>query len=137
MESLSENQFPPLTVETTVKIPVPCVDRGKVDANNVLGVILSVTDDGFYKIGTKNGILSSLYARNQIFQCKEQFISSNDVPNIEIPLRTASTQNSLTGGQGFIFCSCKTKCTTRRCKCKQLNILCSSKCHGSNMCSNK
>ncbi|XP_022177881.1 KRAB-A domain-containing protein 2-like [Myzus persicae] len=137
MKLLSENLFPPLTVETTVKIPVPCVDRGKVDANNVLGVILSVTDDGFYKIGTKNGILSSLYARNQIFQCKEQFISSNDVPNIEIPLRTASTQNSLTGGQEFIFCSCKTKCTTRRCKCKQLNILCSSKCHGSNMCSNK
>jgi hypothetical protein len=59
------------------------------------------------------GILSSLYGRNQIFQCKELFISSNDVPNIEIPLRTASIQNSLTGGQGLIFCSCKTKCTTR------------------------
>jgi hypothetical protein len=134
---MSENQFSPLNVKMTVKIPVPCVDRGKVDANNVLGVILSVTDDGFYKIGTKNGILSSLYARNQIFQCKEQFISSNDVPNIEIPLRTASIQNSLTGEQGYIFCSCKTKCTTKRCKCKQQNILCSSKCHGSNMCSNK
>jgi hypothetical protein len=39
-----------------VKIPVPCVDRGKVNANNVLGVILSVTVDGFYKIETKNGI---------------------------------------------------------------------------------
>jgi len=40
-------------------------------------VILS-TDDGFYKIGTKNGILTFfhhyityLYAKNQIFQCKE------------------------------------------------------------------
>jgi hypothetical protein len=55
--------------------------------------------------------------RNQIFQCKEQFITSNDVPNIEIPLRTVSIQNSLTGEQGFIFCSCKTKCTTKRCKC--------------------
>lgn len=58
MKLRSENQFPPLTVETTVKILVPYLDRGKVDANNVLGVILSVTDDGFYKIGTKNGILS-------------------------------------------------------------------------------
>jgi len=57
-----------------MKIPVPCVDRGKVDANNMLGVILSVTDGGFYKIGTKNGILSSLYARNQIFQCKENVL---------------------------------------------------------------
>jgi len=59
-----------------VKIPVPYIDGGKVDANSVLGVILSITDDGFYKIGTKNGILSSLYARNQIFQCKEQLITS-------------------------------------------------------------
>jgi hypothetical protein len=42
-----------------MEIPVHCVDRGKVDANNVLGVILSFTDDGFYKIRTKNRILSS------------------------------------------------------------------------------
>jgi hypothetical protein len=35
MKLMSENQFSPLKVETTVKIPVPCVDRGKIDANNV------------------------------------------------------------------------------------------------------
>ncbi|KAF0754306.1 KRAB-A domain-containing protein 2-like [Aphis craccivora] len=39
---------------------------------------------------TKNKILSSLYVKNQIFQYKEQFITSNDVSNIEIPLKTAS-----------------------------------------------
>jgi len=55
---------------------VPCVDRGQVNKNNVLGVILCITDKEFYKIGTKNIILSSLYARNQIFQCKEQLITS-------------------------------------------------------------
>lgn len=33
---------------------MPCVDRGKVDANYIFGVILSITDDGFYKIETKN-----------------------------------------------------------------------------------
>jgi len=48
MKSMSENLFPPLPVETTVKISVPCVDRGKGDANNVLGDILSITDVGFY-----------------------------------------------------------------------------------------
>jgi len=70
MKSMSENQFPPLTVETTVKIPVPNIDRENDDANNILGIILSITDDGFYKIGIKNGILSSLYTRNQIFDYK-------------------------------------------------------------------
>jgi hypothetical protein len=39
---------------------VPCVDREKVYANNVLGVILNITDGEFYEIGTKNGIGSSL-----------------------------------------------------------------------------
>lgn len=41
-----------------MKIPVTCVDRGKFDANNVLGVVLSITDDGFYIIPIEiiNGI---------------------------------------------------------------------------------
>lgn len=51
---MSENKYPPLTVELTVKIAVPCVDRGIVDANNILGVILNISHDGFYKIGTTN-----------------------------------------------------------------------------------
>jgi len=68
------------------------------DANNILGVILSITVDVFYKIGTKNGILSSLYAKNQIFECKKQLIRSKD-SQIMIPLRTASIQSSLTGGR--------------------------------------
>ena len=56
-----------LSVGTNVKIPVPSVDRGKVDANNLIGVILTVSDDAFYKVGTKNGVISGLFSRNQIF----------------------------------------------------------------------
>lgn len=37
-----------------------CIDRRKVNVNNIPGVILSVTDDEFYKVETKNGILTSL-----------------------------------------------------------------------------
>lgn len=44
---MSENEFPLQTIEITLKISVSCVKRGKVDVNNVLSVILSVTDDGF------------------------------------------------------------------------------------------
>lgn len=41
---LIHRKYKLLTVETTVKIPVPCIDRGKIDAKNVLGVILSITE---------------------------------------------------------------------------------------------
>jgi hypothetical protein len=53
MESINENKFPSLTVEITVKITVSCIDRGNVYTNNLLSIILSITDGGFYKIETK------------------------------------------------------------------------------------
>jgi len=49
-------------------------------------------------------------------------VRSKDVSNNEIPLRTASIRNSLIGRKGFIYCSCLTKYTTNRCKCKKNNI---------------
>lgn len=67
-----------------------------------------------------------IHAINQIFQCKKQLVTINEVPIIEIPLKTANIRNSFTGGQGLLFCSYKIKCNTKKCKCKQHNILCSS-----------
>lgn len=57
---------------------MPCLDRGKIEINVILDVILvPIADNVFYKIKTKNGILTSLlYARNQKFECKELFIWS-------------------------------------------------------------
>lgn len=76
-----------------MKIPVSCIDSDKVDANNILNIIFNNTDIGFYKIGIKNEILSLLYARNQIFECKKQLFRSKDVPNSKISLKTVSIQN--------------------------------------------
>lgn len=59
------------TIIMTVQIPVSRADGGKVDANNIFGVILRITDDRFYKTETKKIILTSFYARNQIFECEE------------------------------------------------------------------
>lgn len=137
MKTLSEKAFPPLVIGTNVKIPVPQVDRGKVDANNLIGVILSITEDEFYRVGTREGTISRLFARNQIFPCKESFLSADEVPDKEYTVRSLSLRSSLTGGQGFFFCQCKTKCTSNRCKCKSNNVLCNSKCHSSSDCNNK
>lgn len=59
MKFMSENQFPPLTVETTLKILMIYVDKRKVYVKllqNVLtlGVIFSNTNDRFYNIQIKN-----------------------------------------------------------------------------------
>lgn len=84
----------------------------KLCANNVLGVILSISNDVFSNVGIINRILPLLYVRNQIFVCEKQLISNKDVPYYEIPLRTVGIENLLTGGRRFIFCFYKTKFTT-------------------------
>lgn len=96
-----------------------------------------MTEDGFYKIGTKSGILSSLYSRNQFGICNEIFLTSADVPLCEMSLRSMNADQSAFGSQDYIECNCKIKCTTNRCKCKKAGILCNSKYHNSLPCQNK
>lgn len=102
-----------------------------------LGVITEKTDDGFYKVGTKQGTINTLFSRNQIRECKENLININDIPNIELSLREVSIKDSKFGGQGFIKCNCNKKCNSKLCKCKKSNVLCNSKCHKSTDCQNK
>lgn len=70
------------------------VDRAKGDAQNVLDAIIEKTDDGFYKVGTKRGIVNTFFSRNQLQECKENLININDIPNIELSLREVSTKDS-------------------------------------------
>ncbi|KAK9708390.1 hypothetical protein QE152_g27243 [Popillia japonica] len=48
MKMHSEYKFPPIEKETTVKIPVPDVDRSKGDLRNLIGIVMEVTPDSFY-----------------------------------------------------------------------------------------
>ena len=57
MINLFDNIHPAAEIGDNVLIPVPEVDRGQSDSRNVLGVILSVIDNDFYKIGTIVGTL--------------------------------------------------------------------------------
>lgn len=63
MKLTSDKHHPEATLGTTVRIPVPDVDRGRGDARSILGVVLELSPDGFYKLGTRNGVLKQLYAR--------------------------------------------------------------------------
>jgi len=133
----SNQKFPPAQVGDTVRVRVPDIDRGRMDYQNILAVVMDVDND-FYKLGTQYGIISQLYTRNQFAVCKEKLISLNDVLSDKtMSLRQVSTAASKSGGQGYVRCNCKKKCNTKKCNCKNGGILCNSKCHDSLPCCNK
>uniref|UniRef100_A0A914D043 Uncharacterized protein n=1 Tax=Acrobeloides nanus TaxID=290746 RepID=A0A914D043_9BILA len=64
MLSASNKRLQPVSPGSSVRIPVPNVDRAKVDHRNVIGVVMEA-EDGFYRLGTKQGMLPQLFTRNQ------------------------------------------------------------------------
>ncbi|GBM07540.1 hypothetical protein AVEN_100735-1 [Araneus ventricosus] len=97
-----------------VRIEVPEVDRTKTDARSILAVVLIKTEDGFYKLGTKAGILKQLYPKSEFSVCKERFLTKEDVLAVEISLHQTAIKQSLGTGQDFRQCDYKSKCSTNR-----------------------
>jgi hypothetical protein len=124
MIKLLKERFKDAEVGETVRIPVPDVDRVGADLRNIiLGAVFSCTDGG-NEIGTQFGKLNQHYSRNQFTICNETFLSVTDVPNTEISLRECAKSSSVTGGQGYDHCTCKTEWRTNRCSCRNKNLLC-------------
>ena len=88
MTRLAREKFPQRKVGNTVKVRVPEVDRGRCDSRNILGVIMEadLTKD-LYRIGTKDGILNSWYARNQFSTCTKGTVNIADVLSVNFSLR--------------------------------------------------
>ncbi|CAH1102021.1 unnamed protein product [Psylliodes chrysocephalus] len=106
MKATSHKLYQPAKVGDNIIIPTPDVDRAKEDLRNVIGVVLEASDDGFYKIGTKHGILQKLYCRNEFDSCAQKFLLvEEENKNIELSLRTAAIKHSVGTGQGFFKCS--------------------------------
>ncbi|XP_063415454.1 uncharacterized protein LOC134697237 [Mytilus trossulus] len=113
-------------------------DRGKGDSRNLLGRVIEVNDKGNAVVATRFGQLLGTFGTNEMGICKQNLILEEDI-NCETTLsvREAATDQSLSGGQGFFKCSCKTKCLSNRCKCKKNGRQCNSRCHSSTTCDNK
>ncbi|KAJ8403628.1 hypothetical protein AAFF_G00349540 [Aldrovandia affinis] len=79
MKELSAKRIKGAEVGQCARVPVPELDRGKTDPCNVLAVMLEVTEDGCYRLGTKNGVLKQMYAQNQFDPCVESFLSIAEV----------------------------------------------------------
>ena len=137
MMNHSENRLDPVEVGDNVRIEVPKVDRGRCDPPHLIGVVTDVTEHGNYRIGTSAGNLKGTFARNQIDRCKQVFVSKENVPERVLSVRSAASNNSVSTGQGFVKCNCKTGCFNDRCNCKRKQLLCNSRCHHSLTCKNK
>ncbi|XP_071053562.1 KRAB-A domain-containing protein 2-like [Onthophagus taurus] len=119
MKKSSDQSHPPLNVGDNVTIPVPDVDRGKAELRNIIGIVLEVSSEQQYKIGTRDGILDKLYCRLEFGGCSEKFIRRDEVPNVTITLRTAARKASIGTGQGYVRCVCFKGCTNNKCLCKK------------------
>ena len=106
MKIISSKRFPTAIRGQTVKVKIPDVDRSKTDPRILLAVVLEKMDEDFYRLGTSTGTLAQLFARNQFTICKENFLSSGDVPSQEISVKSALRKLLLCGGQVFKKCNC-------------------------------
>jgi hypothetical protein len=124
-----------LEVGDNVLVPVPEFDRGRSDPANLIGVILNKTA-GSFKVGTKAGILSGKFSRNQLEGIKFNGFTNRNVPDEEITIRTAVRTLSVGHGQGYKRCHCSSTCLTKRCSCMKAGIRCNSACHPKRSCKN-
>jgi hypothetical protein len=80
----------------------------------------------------RHGRLNDMFGANEMSFCKQDLILQEE-RNCEtsISIREAASQQSLSGGQVFFKCSCKSKFSSNRCKCKKNGVLCNSRRHSS------
>ncbi|KAH1002140.1 hypothetical protein HUJ04_008257 [Dendroctonus ponderosae] len=106
MKITSTITHPKLKIGSTVRIPVPDGDRGKGDSQSVLAVVLETTEHRFYRLGTKQGVLSKCYSRSEFSTCPANILTIEEVSkDKDVPLRSAATGQSVGHGQGFKKCA--------------------------------
>ena len=103
-----------LEVGDNATLKVPEFDRGPSDSRNLLVVVLQ-RDEDLYQVGCREGRITTWYTAADMDPVKEKLLTPDDVPDVEMALRTAVTR--YTGGQGYVKCACKTNCTTSGCSC--------------------
>ncbi|KAL4152710.1 hypothetical protein QTP88_000543 [Uroleucon formosanum] len=76
MMEWSDKKLLPVAIHSTVRVPVP-----------------EVTSDGFYRLGTRDGVLKQLYARNQFTVCQKKLLQIDEIPiDTEVALRTVAKE---------------------------------------------
>jgi hypothetical protein len=119
-----------------VVLGVDKVDRGPLDPNSIVCVVMKVGDNGFV-LGCSAGVFEQVFQKNAFVILNERHLASSDVPDVSLSsIRSAMKHLSRFGGQGFLRCSCTGGCKTKRCKCVKQQAACNSRCHPGRSCGN-
>lgn len=140
-------------VNDTVRVFVPAVDRGPLDARNLLACVLEVrytnngeegvtTDEASAKpqirVGTPHGELDRWWSLNQFERVEHPMVRPESVRrDKKLSLRQAVVAHSQFGGQGMSRCYCKQQCVTAKCSCRRSGVLCTVRCHRTDTCTNQ
>ena len=136
----SIRQQAPAQLYDTVLVPIPIVDKAKLEASNLLAIVLEKTDCDAFKLGTRSGILEGLFHRNMFQVTKEKTLKIDEVNmDIKLGVREAARAESVGKGQGFLRCTCGGQCITKKCNCLKAGAKCNSRCHGGSLrtCKNR
>ena len=134
-----------MKVGDVVHIGIVPQDRGKVDPTNLTGVVVNINDHyGVCQVAVKSGLLRPwyVYHKLRVLVGKGNDRNLHDLEDTfqnwkkmdTVAPRTASTHQSLVGGQGIFQCKCKGKCSNNSCRCFKNNRKCTSACHRNNKC---
>ncbi|KAI6648301.1 hypothetical protein LOD99_12110 [Oopsacas minuta] len=104
----------PLRIGDIVAVPVSQFDRSKGNPPNIIGIVLEFDQRG-YQIGTRTAKIRDRLARNQVEFIKFTGLNSEHIPDEELSIREIVRAQSISGGQGFRRCHCKSNCLTKRC----------------------
>lgn len=140
-------------VNDTVRVFVPALDRGPLDARNLLACVLEVrhtssgeesaTTDGAtstvqIRVGTPHGELDRWLSPNQFERVEHPMVPPESVrQGKQLSIRQAVVAHSQFGGQGMSRCHCKQQCATAKCSCRRSGVLCTVRCHRTGTCTNR
>ena len=136
MLSRSKKKLKPPSVGDCVALTVSEFDRGRGDPANIIGVILEITADMKYRVGTRGGEVDHFLERNAFELTNFKGLNRNDIPSKKLSIREIVRTLSVGTGQGFRKCTCKTECSNNRCKCHKEKLKCNSACHPGRTCNN-
>ena len=136
MLSRSSRKLLPLSPGDNVAVPVPKFDRSNGDLPNIIGVILTIDENGLYTIGTKSGRIKGKLSRGQFEPISYKGLEDHHVPqDVELSVREIVRAQSICNGQGFTKCNCKGTCL-KSCSCFKKGLHCNSACHSKNATQN-
>ncbi|KRY27164.1 hypothetical protein T01_5970 [Trichinella spiralis] len=79
-----------IAVGRCAMLKIPKVDRDPADPRNLPMVVLKI-NNGLHTVGCRQGILASKYTATDLKPIKDGLLSTTDIQNVEVSVRTAVT----------------------------------------------